>query len=363
MAINLDRVSFNQDHGCFAIGTDEGFAIYNADPLRELVRRNLDGGISLVAMLHRSNIICLVGGGKDPLDSPNKVLIWDDLEEVIVAEIEFRMNIVALKMRSGRLVAATEMAVYVYDFPGPDGEPILLEEIPTVDNPKGILSLSSTPLSTSSGVTMATLGRDNAGNVRFANLDVSTGKTVIGRGSDLKELRAHQMPISSLILSVDGSLLVTASERGTCLKVFNTITHEVLQEFKLGYLWGSSIPCVGISLNGSYICAVSERTIRVFDRQNPSVDIMFNPPRPCVCAFALTDGKHRLLDECYIYSVCQNCTFFRYAFNPSKGKASPDQRLFGRLLKPDDSKMFRLMDEANDNVSEEENALSDIDPG
>ncbi|KAG5626116.1 hypothetical protein H5410_011334 [Solanum commersonii] len=54
---NVLYLSFNQDYGCFAAGTDRGFRIYNCDPLREIFRRdftgnsNGGGGIGVVQML------------------------------------------------------------------------------------------------------------------------------------------------------------------------------------------------------------------------------------------------------------------------------------------------------------------------
>lgn len=69
------NASFNQDGGCLAIGTTSGFSVHNLHPQYDVsVRRNLQGGIGLVEMLFRCNLMALVGGGPSPQAPPHRVV-------------------------------------------------------------------------------------------------------------------------------------------------------------------------------------------------------------------------------------------------------------------------------------------------
>ncbi|THU55311.1 hypothetical protein C4D60_Mb11t05250 [Musa balbisiana] len=212
VAPSLLHLSFNQDHGCFAAGTDRGFRIYNCDPFREIFRRDFDGGgIGVVEMLFRCNILALVGGGSNPYYPPNKVMIWDDHQSRCIGELSFRSEVRAVRLRRDRIIVVLDHKIFVYNF----ADLKLVHQIETVPNPKGLCAVSQ-----QQGSLVLVCPGGQKGQVRVEHYGARRTKFIM----------AHDSRIACFALSQDGRLIATASTKGTLVRIFSTVDGTLLQE-------------------------------------------------------------------------------------------------------------------------------------
>ncbi|KAK9714250.1 hypothetical protein RND81_06G081500 [Saponaria officinalis] len=241
------HVSFNQDSGCFASGTDRGFRIYNCDPFREIFRRDFDrgGGIGHVEMLFRCNILALVGGGPDPQYPINKVMIWDDHQSRCIGELSFRSEVRGVRLRRDRIVVALEQKVFVYNF----ADLKLLHQIETIANPKGLCEVSQ-----SAGKLVLVCPGLQKGQVRVEHYASKRTKFIM----------AHDSRIACFALTHDGGLLATSSSKGTLVRVFNTFDGTLLQEVRRG-ADRAEIYSLAFSTTAQWLAVSSDKgTIHVF---------------------------------------------------------------------------------------------------
>jgi len=248
-------LSFNQDGGCLAMGLTTGFMICNVYPFQEAFHRNTkgSGGIGLVEMLFRCNLLALVGGGAQPKYPRNKVMLWDDHRGKPIGELSFRQNVLNVKLRRDRVVVVLYDRIYLYNF----SDLTLLDQIPTMANPKGLVCLS--PDNTGSE------GNSGGGGVLACPSIHRGGVRVELYGWRKTQLiDAHEGPLAALALTVDGLLLATASEKGTLVRIFSTKDSALIYEFRRG-VERASISCLSFSICKSWLGVCSDRgTAHIF---------------------------------------------------------------------------------------------------
>ncbi|KAJ7959499.1 Autophagy-related protein like [Quillaja saponaria] len=242
----LLSLSWNQDYGCFAAGTSQGFRVYNSDPFKETFRRDLkSGGFQIVEMLFRCNILALVGSGSNSQYPPNKVLIWDDHQSRCIGEFAFRSEVSAVKLRRDRIVVILEHKIYVYNFM----DLKLLHQIATHANPRGLCCLSH-----HSNTFVLACPSLQRGQIRVEHFGLNVTKLI----------NAHDSNIACFTLTLDGLLLATASTKGTLIRIFNTMDGTRLQEVRRG-VDKAEIYSIALSSNVQWLATSSDRgTVHIF---------------------------------------------------------------------------------------------------
>ena len=109
-------ISFNQDVSCFVIGTNKGYRIYDIlSPDFDFYERFLDGGIAIIEMMNKSNILFMVGGGDNPKFSSSSVVLFDDRQGKKIGEIPFNSEILSCKVKKDYLLIITDEIIEFID--------------------------------------------------------------------------------------------------------------------------------------------------------------------------------------------------------------------------------------------------------
>lgn len=193
--------SFNQDNSCFAIGTKDGFKIFDTNTGKLCYRRDV-GAFSIVEMLFTSSLLAIVGAGDQPSLSPRRLCLFNTTTGAPLRELNFLTSILAIRMNRKRLIVILQDKAYVYEI----NSLSILDTFDTVPNIKGLCALSpcldacymALPASTTKGSALLY-------NVMDCNLHC--------------EIEAHRSPLAAMVFSSNGMYIATASEQGTLVRV------------------------------------------------------------------------------------------------------------------------------------------------
>ncbi|BFG14744.1 hypothetical protein CerSpe_010180 [Prunus speciosa] len=193
--------SFNQDTSCFAIGTKDGFKIFDSNTGRLCYERAI-GAFVIVEMLFSSSLLAIVGAGEEPSLSPRRLCLFNTTTGTALRELNFLTSILAVRMNKKRLVVILQDKTYVYDINSLG----ILDTIDTIPNLKGLCAFSPSL----------------EGCFLALPASISKGSVLLYNVMDLHlhcEIDAHRAPLAAMALSSNGTYIATASEQGTIIRV------------------------------------------------------------------------------------------------------------------------------------------------
>ena len=249
LELQLTRVCFTNDKSMFCICHDQGFLVCKASPFAILNNRILGGDISIAQMLDMSNIIFLASvGGEHPRFPLTHVIMYDDHKGKPVAQLQIGHRVKNIKANAKRLFVVGKNKIFLFK----------TEDLSNVgtfesyeDNEDGICSLC-----------------ESIDNIVFAYPARTEGYINIMRIKDkiinVKSFYVHNKKIACIELNKTGDRLISSSIGGTLIRLFDTKTGDIIDDFKRGNN-KAQIFSLNFSNDNKFICCSSDKeTIHIF---------------------------------------------------------------------------------------------------
>lgn len=187
----------------------------------------------------------------------------------VICELTFRSAVLAVRLNRRRLAVVLEEEIYLYDI----ANMTLLYVISTSPNPAAICALS--PSSENCYIAYPLpKPREDTGERRPQHapplstyVPPTSGDVLIFDTVTLKAvnvIEAHRSPLSCIALNSEGTLLATASETGTIIRVFSVPRGQKLYQFRRG-TYPSTIYSMSFNLSSTLLCVSSTSdTVHIF---------------------------------------------------------------------------------------------------
>ncbi|KAI9278410.1 WD40-repeat-containing domain protein [Phascolomyces articulosus] len=262
-------LNFNQDFSCVSVGTEKGYRMYNCDPFGKCYSKS-DRGASIVEMLFCTSLVALVGVDGQEGFSSRQLQIINTKRQSTICELTFPTTVLAVKMNRRRLIVVLEEQIFLYDISNMK----LLHTIDTRPNPTAICALS--PSSENCYIAYPSRSSSTSPFAPAANSPTTSSNNPSGYVSGDVEIfdalgiqlvnivQAHKTPISCITMNADGTLLATASEKGTVIRVFSVPDASKVYQFRRGS-YPAKIYSMSFNLVSSLLCVSSDtETVHIF---------------------------------------------------------------------------------------------------
>lgn len=238
----MKLLGFNQDASCFSVvSPNKGMTIYNCDPFGKCfeLEKPISGGAEqdfLVEMLFSTSLIAVVDKS---IDGPKKkkLKIVNTKRKATICELTFPHEIINVIMnRKIICVVLQSDQIFVYDISCMKllrTVDVLEEKLKIVNNNKQVKTLEHSPIKISlstdnnSILCYTSYSKTNKDSFTLSNVVIFDAINCIELNS-LPDV--HQSNIACIACSSDGTLVATASEKGTIIRVFQTGINQVAKD-------------------------------------------------------------------------------------------------------------------------------------
>ncbi|KAF2248642.1 WD40 repeat-like protein [Trematosphaeria pertusa] len=263
----MNFVTFNQDHSHLGVGTTKGYRIYTTDPFNKY-SESREGDVSSLEMLFSTSLVALTL-------SPRVLRIQNTKRHSTICEMTFRTAILAMRLNRKRLVVVLESELYIYDISNMQ----MLKTEKTSPNPNAICALSASsennylvyPLPTKAAP--ASFQPPSHAPPKSEHIAPTSGEVLIYDATKMEAvnvIEAHNSPLSCIALNNDGTLLATASEKGTIIRVFSIPDAQKLYQFRRGSI-PARIYSMSFNSTSTLLCVSSAtETVHIFRLGTPN---------------------------------------------------------------------------------------------
>ncbi|KAG1451009.1 hypothetical protein G6F56_008198 [Rhizopus delemar] len=214
-------------------------------------------------MLFCTSLVALVGAGETPAFSPRQLQIINTKRQTTICELSFPSAILAVKMNRRRLIVVLEEQIYLYDISNMK----LLHTIETNPNPNAICALSPSSENCfiaypARSATSPFSPNNGSSNTLYVSGDVELFDALGPQTTNI--VQAHKSPVSCLSMNSEGTLLATASEKGTVIRIFSTLDATKVYQFRRG-TYPAKIYSMSFNVVSSLLCVSSDtETVHIF---------------------------------------------------------------------------------------------------
>ncbi|KAJ9087445.1 autophagy protein, variant 2 [Entomophthora muscae] len=217
-------------------------------------------------MLFSTSLVALVGAGEQPAFSPRKLKIVNTKRDTTICELNFPTTVLSVKLNRRRMAIILEEQIYIYDI----SNMRLQHTIETSPNPKAICALSPS----NENCYLAYPAPQPPAGSPFSTGTESTGSSGTPKGEVLvydalslqviNVIQAHKSGPSFLSINPSGTMLATASDKGTVIRVFSLPGAQKLYQFRRG-TYAARIYSISFNMVSSLLCVSSDTdTVHIF---------------------------------------------------------------------------------------------------